>query len=421
MKIWLRPLVLGVVLLTIEKPVEARASGSDFFLKTEDQKKNFPLTPQGHQDLIEAAKKGDQWAQDEVMRRFAFDMLDGLSQKEIPWFLGQCVEKVAYKDGYRKAFFKFFNGEEEKKESVIEAIEKGSLQKHPMALFQKGALYTNGEGGVVSFGKAKECFEQAEELGSAEAARALGTFYFYAKGVGLDYPKGVNYFTKAAQKNDPIAQYYLGYYFSQKGDYDQALAYYQKSAEQGLLRAQKDLESLQNVQLFMQKKADEGNPKKELQLNKTELLNLNIDKLQEEFSGLTQKIQKSPKYFAKDGKTYFALPHLAEACQIFPSYLKQVPFSQDFPPETLVAETFFVLSTYQDLYRLQQGIIQEVARMTYNQWKQRRPAIEKLFKDGTENFQKSLEQKASILCIHQVDTMPDEAPIVFGLAFENQG
>ncbi len=75
------------------------------------------------------------------------------------------------------------------------------------------------------------------DKGDAGAQSALGTFYFCGNGIKQDYDEAVTWFKKAAEQGYPIAEYNLGYcYYHGEGveqDYAEAAKWWTKAAEQG--------------------------------------------------------------------------------------------------------------------------------------------------------------------------------------------
>ncbi len=88
--------------------------------------------------------------------------------------------------------------------------------------------------------------EEAERKRQAEADYSMGcNYYFGQNGYSIDYDKAVGYFRKAAEQGHAGAQYNLGVcYKSGRGvtqDYNEAVRWYRKAAEQGQAGAQCNL------------------------------------------------------------------------------------------------------------------------------------------------------------------------------------
>ncbi len=94
--------------------------------------------------------------------------------------------------------------------------------------------------------KAFKIFMSAAKKGNVKAQTRIA--YMYMDG-GKDFPidekKGIEWFQKAADNGEPVAQYIVAtmYYDGEDvtQDYSKAINYYQKSAEQGALTSAHDL------------------------------------------------------------------------------------------------------------------------------------------------------------------------------------
>lgn len=79
-------------------------------------------------------------------------------------------------------------------------------------------------------------FEEAADLGNAEAQNALGEIYYYGSGVRKDYRKAFFWLQKAAEQGVAAAQVNLGVLYegglSVEQNFDKALFWYQKAAYQ---------------------------------------------------------------------------------------------------------------------------------------------------------------------------------------------
>uniref|UniRef100_UPI002593A415 tetratricopeptide repeat protein n=1 Tax=uncultured Psychrobacter sp. TaxID=259303 RepID=UPI002593A415 len=75
----------------------------------------------------------------------------------------------------------------------------------------------------------------------AEAQYNIGLMYDKGEGVRQDYAKAVEWYTKAANQDVPVAQYNLGLMYNKgegvRQDYAKALEWYIKAANQGDARA----------------------------------------------------------------------------------------------------------------------------------------------------------------------------------------
>lgn len=92
---------------------------------------------------------------------------------------------------------------------------------------------------------AVERYRRAAKLGHTKAQTKIGVMHFLGCGVEQNYPIAKCWLTKAVEKNDAIAQYYLGeiYYHKFENSHNdtrrkEAILLYLKAAEQGYVMAQ---------------------------------------------------------------------------------------------------------------------------------------------------------------------------------------
>ncbi|KAJ3337556.1 hypothetical protein HDU93_000847 [Gonapodya sp. JEL0774] len=113
------------------------------------------------------------------------------------------------------------------------------------AMYKMGLLYRTGLG---LFGRdyeqAAKWYLKAAKQGVALAQYDLGLLYYWGLGVEQSYKKSVLWYSKAANRQDPVpeAQFHLGNcYFRGEGidqDYTKAFSCYLKAAKHGVTRAQ---------------------------------------------------------------------------------------------------------------------------------------------------------------------------------------
>jgi len=122
---------------------------------------------------------------------------------------------------------------------------QAAVAAHPQdgkLLFQLGRAYLAGKQDA----KAIEAFEQATDDGNALARVALATgYYFGMYGLSVDYSKSFDLLQNTEAQANPNAQYMLGRMYltgrSVAKDEAAALAWFQKSADQGDRRSMLDL------------------------------------------------------------------------------------------------------------------------------------------------------------------------------------
>jgi len=88
---------------------------------------------------------------------------------------------------------------------------------------------------LFSRGKYEEALEKYRVManaGSIEAQMRVGWMYHLGYGIGRNLDEARRWYEKAAERNSPEAQFYLGTVYRQMKLYDEAFAYFQKSAAQ---------------------------------------------------------------------------------------------------------------------------------------------------------------------------------------------
>ena len=76
----------------------------------------------------------------------------------------------------------------------------------PMAQYELGIMYQNGEGVPQNYSKAVKWFRKAAEQGDSSAQYRLGLKYSVGHGVPQDYSEAVKWFRKSAEQGDAAAQ-----------------------------------------------------------------------------------------------------------------------------------------------------------------------------------------------------------------------
>jgi tetratricopeptide (TPR) repeat protein len=116
------------------------------------------------------------------------------------------------------------------------------------AMNSEGKRYLFGEGVAQDFAKAREWYQQAADIGNAEAMFYLGIIYQVGnqdQGVPQDYAKAREWYEKAADKGNANAMNSLaGLYYDGNGvpqDYAKAREWYEKAADKG------DAEAMTNM------------------------------------------------------------------------------------------------------------------------------------------------------------------------------
>lgn len=133
---------------------------------------------------------------------------------------------------------------------LIRACDAGDL-KAPRYIAQ---FYENGRGSEQDYSKALEYYLKAAALGDITANECAGRYYLEGKGTDVDYEKALEYLTAAASSEKVVpgvaqARYLLGTMYEQglgmEADPEEALKWYQSSAEAGYEDAAAAVERLQ--------------------------------------------------------------------------------------------------------------------------------------------------------------------------------
>jgi len=112
-----------------------------------------------------------------------------------------------------------------------------------------GTMYRDGRGVTRDFKQAEKWFGLAADQGSAWAQMSIGVLYAHGgDGLPVDYDKAVDWFRKAAEDEEPTAEYNLGWAYEAglgvAKDLDHAVEWYRKSADHGDQSAKRRLDEL---------------------------------------------------------------------------------------------------------------------------------------------------------------------------------
>ncbi|KAF9925567.1 hypothetical protein FBU30_004680 [Linnemannia zychae] len=106
-----------------------------------------------------------------------------------------------------------------------------------------GDIYKDGLGGVEKdYNKAMDWYLKAAEHGDSIAQNNIGHLYDNGHGVQQDYSLAMTWYKKAAEQGDAIAQFNIGKLYAKghgvQQDYSLAMTWYKKAADQGHANAQ---------------------------------------------------------------------------------------------------------------------------------------------------------------------------------------
>jgi TPR repeat protein len=126
---------------------------------------------------------------------------------------------------------------------LVAIVQQRAEQDDTEAMLQLGRLFNRGEYGVPKDdAKAVEWYRKAAEKGNHVAQVNLGIMYEKGHGVAKDEARAVEWYRKAAEKGNARAQFALGLMYTNGHgvgrDEGKAVEWYRKAAEQGYARAQ---------------------------------------------------------------------------------------------------------------------------------------------------------------------------------------
>lgn len=116
-------------------------------------------------------------------------------------------------------------------DQATELADKGN----PNAQYILGMMYNNGFETEMDRKKAFALFQQAEQGGDKLAAFKLGCYYDgqAPEAVAVDREKAFNYYLSSAKAGYSLAQFVTGNMLFAKGNYEEAVYWLSKSAQQG--------------------------------------------------------------------------------------------------------------------------------------------------------------------------------------------
>lgn len=119
------------------------------------------------------------------------------------------------------------------------------------AMVYLGYMYENGYGVKQDKNKGIEWYSKAADRGYDIAQHNIANMYYQGNGVERNYKRALEWFKKAAEQGLPESQFYIGEMFENgygvEKDISQAFIWYKKAAEQGLADAQFSLGCLYDI------------------------------------------------------------------------------------------------------------------------------------------------------------------------------
>jgi TPR repeat protein len=130
-------------------------------------------------------------------------------------------------------------------ESAVAQFRTLAEAGNPVAQYNLGVLYENGQGVPKDYARAVEWYRKGAEQGYSEAQNNLANMYAFGLGVPQDAAEAVVWLRRAAQQGQSGAQYNLGIMYTLgqgvPKDYEQAEAWLRLAAGQGEVEAQYNL------------------------------------------------------------------------------------------------------------------------------------------------------------------------------------
>ena len=117
-------------------------------------------------------------------------------------------------------------------------LQKSAGNGHLESQYILGAAYLDGEGVKKDLSKSSYWFKRSAEQGYAKSQEALGTCYFNGYGVPKDVSQAAYWYEKAAVQGEEDAQKKLGYLYFLQESYEKAVPWLQKAANRGDANAQ---------------------------------------------------------------------------------------------------------------------------------------------------------------------------------------
>ena len=115
----------------------------------------------------------------------------------------------------------------------VKWLKMAAEQGEPKAQFYLSVAYNRGFGVQQDFNESLRLLKESANQGFAKAQNDLGGVYeFGLGGVPKDANKALNWYRKAAEQGEPQAQWSVGADFYFKGDYAEAVKWFEKSAAQ---------------------------------------------------------------------------------------------------------------------------------------------------------------------------------------------
>lgn len=153
--------------------------------------------------LVKAANQGDVLSQLVLGQMYKEGLGVSKNQTESnKWY--DMAAKSCYENGYDAMFF---DGNRAVDLFKI-AIEIGAMPYNVWAMYQLGAMYYNGDGGIgIDYPKSFMYFKMASDKGNVRAMYYLGMCYERGRGIPKDYEKANFYYKSSGLKSIPSREF----------------------------------------------------------------------------------------------------------------------------------------------------------------------------------------------------------------------
>lgn len=211
------------------------------------------MAQSNYDKYINAAKKGDAEAQYQIGYYYT---MKGKTKDAIPWII------KASEQNHSSAivvlwmyYYEGGNGTEKDVIKTLDLLKKTAEGGAAQSQCQLGKIYLTGaknKKGDIILSKNEELaiqlFQKSIAQGYPSACIELGSYYYNQK----DYDKAILTYLKNPDKEKGIPAYSLGLAYEAKGDYNQALYWYQKCSDSGPYPAQMSNPKIKQLRVKMQ-------------------------------------------------------------------------------------------------------------------------------------------------------------------------
>lgn len=183
-------------------------------------------------NLIIQAENGDKIAQYSLANLLLSQSVDEKYDDKVFYWYQQSAQQ-----GYAQAQFALAILYEEKdnNEQAIIWLEKAAKQNHVQSQYSLGVNYRFGFLGVkLDNSKALYWLTKAAKQGYTAAQVELGNLYLTSSEIDPDYKKGIDWYKKAAEANNPFAQLNLGIIEKAQSNYKTALLWFERACKNNL-------------------------------------------------------------------------------------------------------------------------------------------------------------------------------------------